>query len=200
MQFFSKLKCSLASQLYDHSFWFFMFNDFPKMLPIHRLKVELVCHIKVCAYRFWIAVYHDGFVARFACGKNSMHTAIIKFNTLSNAVWSTSQHNNLFLIRRSTFILSVEGAVEIVGRTRKFCTAGIHHFVNTLYALRFAFFIHLFCSAIAHKPGDLLIRKSFFFGSAHQFYWKVFNAKAANVVFCFYKICNLFQEPAVNAG
>src|SRR5437773_2283837 len=81
-----KFYCGLSTKLNNDSIWFFMLNNFPKMFPIDRLKIKFVCNIEISRDSFGVAIHHDGFIAAFFYCQYSVHTAIIKFNSLADAV------------------------------------------------------------------------------------------------------------------
>jgi len=60
--------------------------------------------------------------------KRSMDTAIIKFYSLANPVWSASKYNYLFFIRWLYFILGFISVIIIRGVSIKFCGTCIHCF------------------------------------------------------------------------
>ena len=58
------------------------------MLPVHRFKVELVGYVKVGRDSLRVAIDHDGFIPYFPDGHDTVYTAVVKFNTLADAVWT----------------------------------------------------------------------------------------------------------------
>ena len=75
-----------------------MFNYFPEMFPINRFEIKFIGHIKIGRNCFRVTIHHDGFITTFFYGKQTMHTAIIKFNSLPNPVWTGTKYNYFFLI------------------------------------------------------------------------------------------------------
>ena len=61
-----------------------------------------------------------------------MHAAIIKLNTLANAIRPTTQNDDFFLVAGSRLALFLIGRVHISGIGGKFCGAGIHPFVDRM--------------------------------------------------------------------
>jgi len=86
VKFLSHLKRGLSTQLYYYSIWFLMFNDLPNMFPVYWLEVELIGHIKIRGNSFRITIDHDRFISAFFDCKQTMHTAIVKFNSLADPV------------------------------------------------------------------------------------------------------------------
>ncbi len=54
----------------------------------HRVKIEAVRDVIICGDGFRIGVDHDGFVAQVFQGKNAVHTAVVKLDSLSDPVGS----------------------------------------------------------------------------------------------------------------
>src|SRR5690606_14375762 len=88
LQLLRHFQSRLATQLNDHTFWFFMLDDLANMFPENGLKIQLVCHIEVRRYGFRITIDHYGFITTFLGCKQSVYTRVVKFDTLANAVWS----------------------------------------------------------------------------------------------------------------
>src|SRR5690606_9682127 len=105
MQPFSELQSGLSAELHDHAIGLFQFYDFPKMLPIYRLKIEFVGNIKIRGYGFGIAVDHDGFIAAIFYRHQPVGAAIIKFDTLPDAVGTGAEYDYFFLLRRDAFVM-----------------------------------------------------------------------------------------------
>src|SRR5678810_747196 len=115
MKFFCKFQCSLATQLNNHSIWLFMFNYFPDMFPINRLEIKFISHVKISTHCFGITVDHDRFVTAFFYSKQTMYTAVIKFNSLPDTIWTRTKNDYFFLVAAFAFILaaSFESGVEV---------------------------------------------------------------------------------------
>ena len=110
IKLFRELKSRLAPELNDNTHRFLVPYDVVNMLPENRLKVELVGGVEIRGYRLWIAVNHDGFKAFFFGRQHPVHAAVVKLNSLANAVGPTAQHNDLFAVARHTVILGCQGA------------------------------------------------------------------------------------------
>ena len=59
-----------------------------------------------------------------------MHTAIIKFNALSDAIWTTSQNTDFLLLRRNRLVLFFKSGIVIRRRGFKFSSTCVDKFIN----------------------------------------------------------------------
>src|SRR5690606_31129789 len=142
MQALSHFKGCLSTQLNDNAFRFFMLNDFPNMLPVNRFKIQLISDIEVGRNGFRVTVNHDCFIATFFNGEQTMGTAVVKLNTLSDSVGTRTQNYYFLFISNYRFILEslvfnrslFKSTVEV----RCFCfelgATGIYHFVHAANA------------------------------------------------------------------
>ena len=98
-----KLERGLPTKLHNHAMQraVLLLNpqDFHHMLVGQRLKIQSVRGIIICAYRFRIAVDHNGLIALICERVAGMAAAIVKFNALPNPVWTAAQNNHFFAIR-----------------------------------------------------------------------------------------------------
>ena len=115
MQPFCQLQGRLTTQLYDDAFRLFMLDDFPQVLPVNGLEIELVGNIEVGRNGLRVAVDHDGLVPAFFNGHQPVDTAVIKLDTLPDAVGARSEHDDLLFVAAFAFIgmTAFESGVEI---------------------------------------------------------------------------------------
>src|SRR6476659_5439810 len=95
VQAHSQVQGRLSTKLDDHSFGLLQIDDVHNILESQRLEVETVGSIVVSRDRFRIAVDHDCFEAGVAQCKRGVATAIVKLNSLSDAVWPGTQDHDL---------------------------------------------------------------------------------------------------------
>ena len=81
-----------------------MFYNLPQVFPEHRFEIQFIGDIEIGTYGFGITVHHNGFVAGFSDGHQSMHTTIIEFDALPNAVRARSKHDDFFAIGANAFV------------------------------------------------------------------------------------------------
>ena len=75
-----------------------MLNKIVKVFPKDRLKVQFVSDIKVGGNCLGITIEHDRLITAFFGREYTVHTAVVKLYSLSDAVWSRAQHNDLLFI------------------------------------------------------------------------------------------------------
>ena len=85
----------LASKLNDNPVGFFCLYNMQNVFQRHRLEKQFIRCVVIRADSFRIGVDHDALDALLAQGKRSMDTTIIKFNALSNPVWTAADDRYL---------------------------------------------------------------------------------------------------------
>ena len=170
------------------------------MLPVNGLEVELVGHIEVGRYCLRVTVHHDGFVTRFFDGQQAVYTAVVELDPLTNTVRARAEYDDLLLIRRDTFVLLVEGTVEVWRLCFKLCRTGIYHLVGTAYAqlLTVAGYLLFF---YPQYPGNLCIGETYHFQLAHEGFRNILgHVKAHQALLHFHQTLDLLDEPGVDLG
>ena len=89
----------LATELNDDTFRLLNVDDVHHVFERKRLEVESIGSIVVSRDRFGIAVDHDGLEAGLMQRKRSVTTAVVKLDSLSNAVWTRAEDHDLASIR-----------------------------------------------------------------------------------------------------
>src|SRR5258705_2190211 len=104
MELFCKFQCRLSAKLNNNTIRSFMLNYFPDMFPINRFEIKFIGHIKISTHCLRIAIDHDEFITAFFYGKQTMHTTIIKFNSLPDTIGTRSKNDNFLFVRDFRFI------------------------------------------------------------------------------------------------
>ena len=130
-----------------------------------------------------------------------MHTAIIEFNTLTNAVWSGSQYNDFLFVAYFTFIGAVifKTAVEIGCFGFKFCRTGVHHFVNPFYPCGLSFFVEGILIAILHDFTNLCIAEAVVFCFFDEIEWQGIKPVSGYFLLYVNNLLDFIDEPAVDS-
>src|SRR5690606_41126328 len=68
-------------------------SDLTDMLPENRFEIEFIGHVDVGRYRFRVTVNHNSLVTRFLSCSQAMNARIVKFDSLSNTVWSRAENH-----------------------------------------------------------------------------------------------------------
>lgn len=89
------------------------------MFPVNRFEIQLISHIEVGTNRFGVTVHHDRLVATFFDGEQTMNTAVVELDTLTNAVGATAENNNFFTLRWNGFV--VEDRICHCGANVRLC-------------------------------------------------------------------------------
>ena len=103
----------LATELNDHTVAVGLCVNFEDVFEGKRFEEQLVGGVIVGRNGFWIRVDHDGFVAGFTQREGGMHTAVVKFNTLSDTIWATAQDHDLLFIALGNFVFRAVGRIVV---------------------------------------------------------------------------------------
>ena len=119
LQLRRQIQRRLSPELGNDAHGFFLPIDTEHILQSQRLKIQFVGGIVIRGHRLRITVDDDGLKAQLLQRQRSMDAAIIKFDSLSDAVGAPSQNHHLGLVSaHGVFILSVVGGV-IIGAVRR---------------------------------------------------------------------------------
>ncbi|CAB4622889.1 unannotated protein [freshwater metagenome] len=91
-----------------------------------RFEIETVTGVVIGRHRFGIAVDHDGFKSRVGQSKRRMNTGIVELDSLTDAVRSGTDDDDLRSVRRYHFGLGVVRRVVIRSQCREFARARVH--------------------------------------------------------------------------
>ena len=116
-------------------------DKFQNIFFRQRLEIKTVRGIVIRRDSFGVTIDHDGFNIEFRHGVGRVTTAIIKFNTLADAIRSAAEDNNLLAVRHTGFILHIAAKarhlisrVHIRGFGCKLCRASIHPLIDRAHA------------------------------------------------------------------
>ena len=122
---------SLSAKLYNRSVGLFDVNDSFNILIGKRLKVQLVCNVKVGGYGLRIVVDDYCFISGFSKCPCGMYRAVIELYSLSDPYRSGTEYEYFFLsLGLSGFVLSAVYGIIIRGGRIKFRSAGINYLVD----------------------------------------------------------------------
>ena len=157
-QGFCQLNSCLSSKLHDCPVRLFNVNNTLHILRSQRLKIQLVCNIKVGADGFRIVVDNDGFIALPAEGPCAVNRTEVKLNTLPNTDRAGAKHQHL-LASAGLFCLVNASEAGIVVRCfcRKFSCTGIYHLIGSPDIIVIALLLDLLLGNPC-KPCDHCIR------------------------------------------
>ena len=130
--------------MHDHADGFLHRHHFQHVFQRQRLEVQAIGSVIVGRYRLGIAVDHDGLVAVFTHRQRGMHAAIVKFDTLTDAVRPAPQHHDFFVAGRLRLAFFLVGRIHIGGVGGKLGSAGIHALEHRAHAQRMAVSAHRF--------------------------------------------------------
>ena len=112
----SQIQRGLSAELHDYAIALFVFIDMENIFKSQRFKIEFVAGFVVCGDRFRIAVDHDRFISGIPQSEGGMDTAVIEFDSLSDAVRSAAEnHDLLFPVRLSAGLVDLAIGGIIVG-------------------------------------------------------------------------------------
>ena len=126
----SQLQWGLSTILDNHPFRLLDVTDFKHILQGDRLKEQPIGSIIIRGHGFRITVDHDGLVTVFSHRQCCVHTAIIKLDTLTNTVRTTTQHHDIFTTGGIGLALFIVCRAHIGSIGGELCRTGIHALVN----------------------------------------------------------------------
>ena len=97
LQSVRQIQRRLSAKLDNHAFWFFLVINVEHVFERERLKVEFVARVVIGGDRFRIRVDHDRFESELAQREGGVHTAVIEFDSLADAVRSATEDHDLAL-------------------------------------------------------------------------------------------------------
>ena len=124
-QCFDQLQRRLATKLHNHALRLFDVDNTQHVFKGDRLEIQTIRGVVVGGNCFRIAVDHDGFVTILAHRKRGMHTAIIEFDALTDAIRAAAQHHDLVVCGGIRLALQLVGGIHVCGRRGKLRRAGI---------------------------------------------------------------------------
>ncbi len=124
-QFQREIQRSLTAELHDYALRFFFFNDCQHIFQSKRFEIEAVGSVVVRRNSLRIAIHHDGFETIFAQCERGVAAAIIKFDSLPNAVWTAAQNHNLGPCMGVGLVFVFVGGIEVRRERFKFRRASI---------------------------------------------------------------------------
>ena len=132
-----QLERSLSTKLDDNPIRFFFLYNGHHILKTQWLKVESIRGVIVCGHRLRIAVDHNGLKSRLFQSEGGVATAIVKLNSLADAIRPASQNNDLPALGRFCLILSFISGVKVRRIGLKFCCTGVNTFKDRQDAVPF---------------------------------------------------------------
>ena len=99
----------LAAKLHDHAEGFFLVANVERVFERQRFEEQLVGSIVVGGNRLGVRVDHDRLVAELLHREGSVNAAVIELDALANAVGSTAEDDDLFLLGFARFVFVAVG-------------------------------------------------------------------------------------------
>ena len=91
-------------------------QDFKHIFGRQRFEIQAIRRIIIGRHGFRVTVDHDRLITSICQSKACVNAAIVKFDTLPDAVRTTAQDNDFFAIRRRALALRHAKAWRLVGR------------------------------------------------------------------------------------
>ena len=193
-----KVERRLTAELSDDADWLLFFVDGEHVFEGERLEIELVGGVVVGGDGLRVAVDDDGFKAELLESEGGMNAAIVKFDPLTDAVWTAAKDHDLWLIGGNwAFVL-----VEVVGGVVVSCILGAAN-MNAFPGFADAVFIARSADVVFWHGEDLAqiaIAEAVEFGlTQHAFFWHA-AFKREELFFFLNELCHLLEEPVLDLG
>ena len=104
-----EIQRSLSAKLHDHAFRFFNIDDVHHIFERERLEVETIGSVVVGRDCFRIAVDHDRLETGFAQRKRSMTAAVVKLDSLPDAIRTRAEDHDLAPVGWLRFVFRFVG-------------------------------------------------------------------------------------------
>ena len=122
----------LATILHNHTGRVFDVDYLQYIFQSKRLKIKSIGCVVVGRYRFRITVDHDRLVTARAKCHCRMHTTVIKLNTLTDSVRSSTQDHDLIGINRFGLTFNFISGVHVSRRCSELTATRIHPLVDRM--------------------------------------------------------------------
>ena len=105
----SELYRCLSTELDYSSVRLLKLNNILDILRCKRLKIELICNVKVCTYCLRVIIYNDCLITFLLKRPCAVNRAVIKLDTLSDSYRTGTKYKNLlFRMCLNYFILALK--------------------------------------------------------------------------------------------
>ena len=94
----------LAAELHDRAPACFPFVNVQHVFERERFEIEAITGVVIRGYGFRIAVDHDRLIAVVAKSERCVTAAVIKLNSLPDAIGSAAQDDDFFLLSRRRLV------------------------------------------------------------------------------------------------
>ena len=125
-----ELQRRLPAKAHNHPYGLFLFADVQDIFEGQRFEIELIGGIVIGRDSLRIAVHHDGPEALFRQSHDPVHAAIVEFNSLTDAVRSAAEDNDLLLRGGFRLVLPLVRRVVVGGIRLEFGRTGIDRLVH----------------------------------------------------------------------
>ena len=187
----------LSAKLYYCSVRFFKIYNAFYIFRCQRLKIQLVCNIKVCTYRLRVIIYDNCFIAFFCKCPGTVYRTEVKFNTLTDTDRTRTKYQNLLtVIRLCHFIFTVIYRIVIWSLCRELCRTGIYHLICCSNTILMTHVMNLTLS-VSCNLSNHIIRELHTFRFTKQI---LIQCAALHLKLYLYQMCNLVDKPFINLG
>ncbi len=194
-----ELERGLAAVLHDHADGLFQRDDFEHVFQGQRLEVQAVRGVVVGRDGLRVAVDHDGLVAVFAQRQRRVHTAVVEFDALADAVRAAAEDHDLLAVGRVGLALFIVGRVHIGRVGGELGRAGVDPLVHRADAQRVAALAHLLVGAV-HQEGQAAVREALLLELVQGRLVDRLELLGVQPKFDVDDLLDLHQEPRVDLG
>ena len=187
----------LTAVLHDHAVWFFDTRDFEHILERQRLEVQAVGGVVIGRYRFRVAIHHDGLEAVRPQGHRGVYAAVVKLDSLADAVRPAAEDDDLFPRGRRRLALLVVAGIKIGGRGVKFRRTGIDPLEDRVNSVAVSALAHRLLFGLQQQR-DAPVGKPLLFPCAQGLRVEGCHAVRADFGLGFHQIRHFRQEPPID--
>ena len=193
----SQLQRRLATVLDDNAGGLFHIDNGQHIFQRHRLKVEAVRGVVIGGDGLRVTVDHNGFVTVFPGSQRGMHTAVVKLDALTNAVWATADDHDLFPRRRLRLALFIIRRIHIRRRRLELGRTGVHPLIDRAH-LKLTTMVTYIGFVMTKEFGQARIAEALLLETEQALFAHRVQRLIGQLRFFVHQVFNLHQEPRVN--
>src|ERR1041384_3436926 len=198
MQSVREIEGSLSAKLHDHAFRLFDVDDVHHVFERERLEVQSIGSVVVSRDSFWITVDHDGLESGLVKRKRCVAAAVVKLDSLPDAVWTRTEDHDLASIGRRCFVFSFVSRVEVRRVRFKLGAARVYSFINRHDSQTLPISTNFILGTLS-QVGETTIGQCYLLESSQLIGGNVFELRAFNVVLNVHHLIQLIQKPRIDA-
>ena len=170
------------------------------ILKCDRLEIQTIARVIIRRHRLGVAVDHHRLEACVAQRIRRMYTAVVKFDSLTDAIRATTDNHYLWFVRGGNFAITAIRRIIVRRRRFEFGGTSIHQTIRRMQPQTLTACTHVILRRV-QQHSNLLVTVAELFGLQKQ---RLIGGKpgkrlhSTNLIFIRDEFLKLRQEPRVN--